>query len=126
MENTTEPDNLRKIYNIVDWIDLGLVGAIILYYGRLVNSLQYELPTGIELDYAQFFNLAIENANLIGIGLLVASLAVCITFIYLTVKMRRKRQIGVARATVRIIWNGIWIPLDIYALCMILLFRIGG
>jgi len=123
MENTTESNHLQQIYNIVDWIDFGLVFAVIFYYGRLINSVQYQLPAGVVLDYAQIISLAVEHANLMGIALLVASLAVCIIFICLTVKMRRKRQIGIIRAAGRIIWNGIWIPLDAYFLFMILFLR---
>lgn len=122
MKHPTESDNLKKIYNIVDWIDLGLVVAIIIYYTRLINSAQHELSAEMELDYAQIMNLVTENVNLMGILLLVVSLAVCITFIYLTIKMRKRRQIGVVRTIARIVWNGIWIPLDIYFLCMILFF----
>ena len=112
--------NLKQIYNIVDWIDLGLVAIIIFYYGRLVQSLQYQLPDGVELDYAQIVNLSTNNASPIGIALLVASLAICGIFIYLTVKMRMRREIGIIRATGRLIWNGIWIPLDLYFLYLIL------
>ena len=122
MESTTEPVSLKQIYNIVDWIDVGLVIAIIIYYSRLMNSVLYDLPDGIELNYMQFMNLAIENANIIGILLVAASLIVCITFVCLTVKMRKRREVGIVRATVRIIWNGIWIPLDVYVLSLILFF----
>ena len=118
MENTTEQSNLKKLYNTVDWIDFGLVIAIILYYSR------YELPDITEFDLAQIVNLAIENASLISVGLLLASLVIATTLICFTIKMRRLRLIGVARATARLIWNGIWIPLDIYFLYMILSSRL--
>jgi len=120
MENKTEQDKLKRIYNIVDWIDLGLVVAVILYYMRLMNRLQYNFPAGEGFDYSQIINLIVENTNLIGIALLVASLAICIVFICLTVKMRKARQIGIVRTTARLIWNGIWIPFDLYFLFMIL------
>ena len=122
MDNTSESINLKQVYNIVDWIDLGLVIAIIIYYSRLISDLLYNHPGGIELNYIQFINLAIENANIIGVLLVAASLIVCITFICLTVKMRKRREVGIVRATVRIIWNGIWIPLDVYVLSLILFF----
>ena len=120
MENTVKGQELKQIYNIVDWIDFGLVFAVIVYYTRLVNNLQDGLLVGTQFDFAQFMTLAIENANFIGIALLAASLAVCVTFICLTIKMWRRRDIGIVRATARIIWNMIWIPLDVYVLCMIL------
>ena len=54
MDNTSESINLKQIYNIVDWIDLGLVIAIIIYYSRLINDLLYNQPGGylcIEFDF---------------------------------------------------------------------------
>ena len=123
MDNTTESTNLKQIYNLVDWIDFGLVIAVVIYYGRLVNNLQVDFTTALELDYAVFVDLIVENAGSAGIALLAASLAVCTTFICLTIMMRKKREIGIARATARIIWNLIWIPLDCYFLFMILFAR---
>ena len=70
----------------------------------------------LELD---FINLVIENANSTGIALLLASLAVCVTFVVLTIKMLKTRQVSIPRAIGRIIWNSIWIPLDVYVLFMI-------
>ena len=125
MENTTRTSNLKSIYNTVDWIDFGLVFAVIFYYGRLMNNLEFEFPYSMEFDYMYFFNLAIENATNLGIVLLLASLAVCTTFIVLTVMMRRRREIGIFRTAGRIIWNVIWIPLDVYALILILAFRMN-
>ena len=107
--------SLKQIYNIVDWIDLGLVAAIIFYYARLFN--RDTSSTGI--DWQVIFQ-GTENTSLFGILLLLASLAVCITFIYLTVKMRKRQEVSAARATARIVWNAIWIPLDCYFLFMIL------
>ena len=98
--------SLKQIYNIVDWIDLGLVIAIIAYYSRM--------------DHTQLFNLSGEHATPIGILLLLASLAICITFILLTIKMRKRQEVSLARAVLRIIWNGIWIPLDLYFLFTLL------
>ena len=118
MESTTPQYNLKKIYNIVDWIDFGLVFAIIAYYGSLMSRLPMQDIT--ELDYWQIVILAIEHATLTGIALLLASLAVCVTFICLTIKMRKRRQIGIIRTIARLIWNGIWIPLDVFFLYMIL------
>ena len=119
-KNTTEQENFKQIYNIVDWIDLGLVGVIIFYYGRLISSLLDELPDVIEFDYELYLNLIIENANFTGIALVVASLIICLVFIYLTVKMRKKRYIGIVRTTARMIWNGFWLLLDVSFLFMIL------
>jgi len=126
MNREPEQINLKKIYNIVDWIDVGLVIAIIAYYSNLMSNLQHELTDITEWNYAQFLSLSIEHATLTGIALLLASLAICVVFICLTVKMRAKRQIGIVRATARIIWNGIWIPLDAYFLFMILFVRFMG
>jgi len=122
MENKTEQYKLQQIYNVVDWLDLGLVVAIILYYVRLVNRLQYNFLATETLDYSKIINLIRENTNLTGIVLLVASLIICVVFICLTIKMRKTRQIGVVRTTARLIWNGIWIPFDLYFLVMVLFF----
>ena len=124
MENTTEQnaaeiaerERLRRIYNVVDWIDLGLVAVIIIYYSRLFGRLQDELANGMT------FNLLIENTTLVGIAILLASLAISIVFICLTVMMRRKRHIGTVRAGIRFAWNGVWILLDSMSLLMILAF----
>ena len=110
MQSTTEPKNYKQLYNLVDWLDFGLVIAIVIYYGRLANNYGFE----------QMFDLSAEHTSLIGVALLLASLAIAITFIYLTIKMRKLRQISAARAVARIVWNGIWIPLDVLFLFMIL------
>jgi len=119
MTNTAEQGHLKRLYNIVDWIDLGLVGLIIFYYARLMSQLQPDLPAALDMDYGQILRFLAEHATLTGVALLVASLAVCVTFIYLTIRMRRTRQIGIVRAAARIIWNGMWIPLDLYFLFLI-------
>ena len=118
--DTAEGEKLKQIYNLIDWIDFGLIGAIILYYGRLIHRLQYELPAIFEGGYERIILLSIEHASYVSIALLMASLAVCTIFICLTIKMRARRDIGAARAVGRIIWNGIWIPLEAYLLFMIL------
>ena len=121
MDNTTQSSSLKKIYNMVDWIDFGLVIAVVIYYGRLFNIVTDDMIIiWPDFDFTYFVNLIVENAGSVGIALLAASLAVCTTFICLTVMMRKKREIGIARATARIIWNLIWIPLDCYFLFMIL------
>ena len=122
MENSTEEENLKRLYNTLDWIDLGLIGVIIFYYMRLWNRLQYDQLS--ELDFVEVTNLVIENTTLWGIVLLLVSLAVTTAFIYLTVKMRRKRLISGVRAGVRLIWNGTFFLIDIYALLLIFIFRI--
>ena len=126
MENITEQENLKRMYNILDWIDLGLVGVIVLYYMRLWNRLQYELPDLLEMDYVDIFNLVIENTRLTGIILLLISLVVTSVFIYLTIRMRKARCVGRIRTGIRLIWNGFFILFDIYALLMILIFRLTG
>ena len=103
----TESTNLKQLYNIVDWIDLGLVIAIVAYYSRS--------------DLTQLLDLSSANATPIGILLLLASLAICVTFILLTIKMRKRQEVSLARATARIIWNTIWIPLDLYFLYTLLI-----
>lgn len=134
MDNSTDQINLKQLYNIVDWIDVGLVIAVILYYGNLTRGLQQELVydlmngdlmSSAAFDYTQFLTLIIENAKPTGIALLVASLLVCTSFIVLTVMMRKRGEIGIIRAAGRIIWNMIWMPLDLYILFQIFLHRIG-
>ena len=126
MENNIEEENFKRLYNTLDWIDLGLIGVICFYYIRLWNRLEFDLLNAEELDFVEVINLVIENTNLVGIVLLLVSLAVTITFIYLTVKMRRKRFISGIRAGVRLIWNGTFLLIDIYALLLIFIFRITG
>ncbi|MCL2531762.1 MAG: hypothetical protein FWE40_06365 [Oscillospiraceae bacterium] len=125
MENQTptiQPKHdLKKIYNIIDWIDLGLVGAIIWYYSRLFSRI--DLSGMTEFDYTAFMRLSVENVTPLGVILLLVSLAVCVTFIVLTVKMRRAGQISATRAVLRMAWNLIWIPLDLYYLFLIFFTR---
>lgn len=105
MKEIIKPENLKQIYNIVDWVDLGLVIAIIWYYSRQ------------DLSQLLSFN---HQVSFFGIFLLLASLVISITFVYLTIRMRKHRQIGPVRAIARLIWNGIWIPLDLFFLITIL------
>ena len=126
MENIIEQENLKEMYNILDWIDLGLIGVISFYYIALWNRLQYDLPIGLELDFGQIINLIIENTKLVGIVLLLVSLAVSSAFVYLTVRMRKTGCISGVRAGVRLIWNGTFILMDIFVLFMILIYRIFG
>jgi len=123
MENIAEHENLKKIYNTVDWIDLGLVGVFIFYYSRWGANL--ELPNDTawnQLDYAQFRDLVMDNIAVTGIILLLISLAVCITLIYLTIKMRRLRVIGAVRAIARLFFNGFFLLLDVSFLLMLIIF----
>ena len=126
MENKTEQENLKRIYNTLDWIDLGLVGVLIFYYIRLGSRLELNFLELEELGYGQFINLLVENTNAIGILLLLISLAVAIAFVFLTVKMRRARAIGVIRTGVRLVWNGFFILMDVSFLLMVLVYKIGG
>jgi len=107
MKEMIKPENLKHLYNIVDWLDLGLVIAIIWYYSR------QDLSQLLSFDY---------QASFFGIFLLLASLAISITFVYLTVKMRKHGQVSKIRAIARLIWNGIWIPLDLFFLFSLFIF----
>jgi len=113
--------DLKKIYNIIDWIDFGLVGAIILYYSRLFS--RADLSAITEFDYSTYMRLMVDNATALGVVLLLASLAVCVVFIVLTINMRRARQISATRAVLRMGWNIIWIPFDLYFLFLIFFTR---
>ncbi|MCL2195029.1 MAG: hypothetical protein FWB76_03670 [Oscillospiraceae bacterium] len=110
-------NQLKTVYNIIDWVDLGLVGLIIWYYSRLFGGLDVSLIT--EFDFSTYTRMMVDNATALGVVLLLASLAICAVFIYLTIHMRRARQISAARTVVRLAWNLIWIPFDLYFLFLI-------
>jgi len=120
MKNITEQNNFEQLYRTVDWIDLSLVGILIFYYGRLGANLEF--PSNVELDYALIMNLIMESVTLIGIILLLVSLIVCTTLIYLTIKSRRARMISAPRAIGRLIFNGFFFLLDVSFLLMIIAF----
>ncbi|MCL2212314.1 MAG: hypothetical protein FWB93_00570 [Oscillospiraceae bacterium] len=112
--------NLKTIYNIVDWIDFGFVFLTIFYYGRMISDFASGLPYGVELNHEIIVDLINTNPSAVGIMLLFASLALCTTFIFLTVKIRARQEIGAVRAVGRLVWNGIWIVFDLLFLVTIL------
>jgi len=90
----TEKPQLVKIYNIIDWIDFGLIILIIAY---------------------------ITNPDTFGIfphmGLLICfiSLGVSVSAIIIATKIYRKGiNISKVRLIVRYIIWGIWIPIDLF------------
>lgn len=118
MTQSTPKYDLKAIYTVIDWLDLGLVGALIWYYSRLFRSFDPSAMAG-GFNYAAFMQHSVQNTTALGIFLLLASLAICTVFIVLTVKMRRARQISSARAAVRMAWNFVWIPFDLFYLFLI-------
>jgi|GEM_PF-1591578 len=87
------PHILTKIYNIIDWIDVLFVIAVVVYW---VNPDRF---------------ISIPNIGLI-LGFL--SLAICISAVVVAILIFKK---GINKSKIRlivrfIIW-GVWIPLDI-------------
>ena len=89
--DTYEIEDLKKLFNTVDWIDFGLVFAVIGY-----------MATGLY-----------GNTPLLGIVLCLASLGACISAILISRVLRKKGAITKTRMRVRYVVWGIWIPLDI-------------
>jgi len=93
---------LLQLYNIIDWIDFGLVFAIIFYVSRAARDAEsiFELPP-----------------SMTGLLLCVASLGVSVCAIIVSRLIHKK---GVNKSRIRlivryIVW-GIWIPVDLYFL----------
>ena len=91
---------LLELYNIIDWIDFGLVFAIIFYVSNAARGAEsiFHLPP-----------------SMIGLLLCVVSLAVSIGAIIVSRLIHKK---GANRSRVRlivryIVW-GVWIPVDLY------------
>ena len=112
----------KNLYNLLDWIDFGLAGLIIFYYGRKFTELFdfEELLLVAETDVVAIISALVENASVISIVLLSASLVVCLSFICLTIIMRKKGHISAVRAFARVTFAAFWIPLDVAFLLMIL------
>jgi len=97
---------LLTLYNVIDWIDFGLVIAIILYVGNAAQG----------IDSASFADSMFElPPSVVGLLLCVVSLVVSVSAVIVS-RMIYKQ--GANRSMLRligryIIW-GIWIPVDIY------------
>lgn len=88
-ENETK--DLLSLYNTIDWIDFGLVIAIIAYF-----------TSG---SYA--------NSPLIGLALTLVSLGVSLSAIVVSNALRKRMAISSLRLIIRYIVWGIWIPIDL-------------
>ena len=111
---------LLELYNIIDWIDFGLVIAIIFYVGNAAReagfTLEYITNAAQEAEYI-FFNIFNLPPSIVGLLLCVASLIVSVGAIIVSRLIHKK---GANKSRVRlivryIVW-GIWIPVDLYFL----------
>ncbi|MCL2847147.1 MAG: hypothetical protein FWE13_00135 [Firmicutes bacterium] len=98
--NTSEKHELLRLYNLIDWIDFGLIIAIIVYW---VNPERFYRIPNIGLILC-FISLGVS------LSALIAS-----TLIY-----RRGVNKSKIRLTIRYIIWGIWIPIDIFFIVRIL------
>ena len=111
---------LLELYNVIEWLDFGLVIAIILYVGNAARSagftLDYVVSAAQTADFV-FFNIFNLPPSIIGLLLCVASLIVSVGAIIVSRLIHKK---GANKSRVRlivryIVW-GIWIPVDLYFL----------
>jgi len=119
--------NLLWLYNIIDWIDFGLVFAIIFYVGRTFRAVGFPFEYLIE-NIAQNAGLIFIEfpPSVVGLLLCVASLVVSISAIIVSRLIHRS---GAHRSRLRLIGRyimwGIWIPIDIYFLVVYAIGLIG-
>ena len=95
-----ERSELLRLYNIIDWIDFGLVIAIVAYVSNAARDAEslFELPPSV-----------------VGLLLCVVSLCVSVSAVIVSRLIHKK---GANRSRIRlivryIVW-GVWIPVDIY------------
>jgi len=116
--------DLLALYNIIDWIDFGLVFAIIFYVSRALRDIGFTFDSMISQNAGFiFYDLP---PSIVGLLLCVASLIVSISAIIVS---RLIHKTGAHRSRVRLIGRyimwGIWIPVDIYFLIVYAVGLIG-
>ncbi|MCL2361434.1 MAG: hypothetical protein FWC73_06445 [Defluviitaleaceae bacterium] len=134
-QEENEKSDLLQLYNIIDWIDFGLVFAIIFYVGnafrdtaftyafRDTDFVFYSIGDLVQSSGVNIFDLP---PSMLGLLLCVASLVVSISAIIVS---RLIHKTGAHRSRVRLIGRyimwGIWIPIDIYFLVVYAVGLIG-
>jgi len=114
----TVKSELLVLYNIIDWVDFGLVFAIIFYVGYAMQGTDFAygftniFDTG-SVSWSDF--MFALPPSVIGLLLCVASLVVSASAIIVSRLIYKK---GAHRSRIRlisryIVW-GIWIPIDLY------------
>jgi len=106
---------LLTLYNIIDWVDFGLVFAIIFYVSRTFSDMGFTMDYLINTSRDVGFIFYDFPPSVLGLLLCVASLIVSVSAIIVS---RLIHKTGAHRSRLRligryIIW-GIWIPVDIY------------
>jgi len=115
---------LLKIYNIIDWMDFGLIFLIIAYY----STISSEAITALDLNQAgAFFDTMFSfTPSVIGLMLCLASLVVCVSAIIVSILIQKSgANKSKLRLAVRFIIWGVWIPFDLYLIFMSLTGLIG-
>ena len=110
-----EQSALLRRYNIIDWIDFGLVFLIGLYYFRMFQDMEVTPDNIVEV-----INTPI---SLVGFILCLASLFVCIFAVNTAIKVWRSgANSSKIRLTLRLVLWGFWIPFDL----LIIVTTLGG
>ena len=139
-ELETEKKQLTRLYNIVDWIDFGIIVTIILTFIYAVmlgvgysNPIEFIQATNYnpnlvddfiytfgEEEFLSFIMYIMGSFGILNLILYLVSLTVGVVAIFLTVKLRKKGFIGRFRTVVRFIVWGVFIPIDLMGLYSIL------
>ena len=112
--------DLLTLYNIIDWIDFGLVFAIIFYVANAARDAGSGLqnifyPGNGAIETEQILNVFSLPPSVIGLLLCVASLAVSVSAIIVSRLIHKKgANKSRLRLIVRYIVWGVWIPIDLY------------
>jgi len=131
-----DKQRLLRLYSIVGWVDFGLILAIVLYFfnaiARVVgfsNLFDFIRALGYEPNLVDYWieemgtdaiMSAFEISGLFAVIINLAWVIVGIFAIFLTITLSKKGYIGRGRAIFRYVTWGIFLPLDLYYLYMVL------
>ena len=95
--------DLHELYNTLDWIDVGLVIAIVLRFSVL---------SGFHTPDLGPLNVLLSANPLVDVLLGVVSILICWTAFVVSGMLRKLGEISKLRYFVRLFWWPIWIPVD--------------
>lgn len=127
---------LLRLYSIISWVDFGLIIAIVLYFFNAIartvgfsNLFDFIRALGDEpnlVDYwieemgTEAIMSAFEMSGMFSVIINLAWVIVGTFAIFLTIKLSKKGYIGRGKAIFRYVNWGIFLPLDLYYLYMVL------
>jgi len=136
LELENDKKRLLRLYDVVGWVDFGLIIAIVLYFfnaiARVVgfsNLFDFIKALGDEPNLVDYWieemgtdaiMSAFEMSGLFGVIINLTWVIVGTFAIVLTVRLHKKGYIGRFKAIFRYVTWGIFLPLDLFYLYMVL------